>query len=136
MIRIDRSQFTRLVTQGLRLLLPSVLLLLCVQFAQAATNTASAGATWAAATWSLGHVPTSSEDAVINSGVNLTIGTAAVCGSLAIGNATGSNTTLTIGSGGSLVISGTTGNLTLNPSVKSNNYTLAVGAQTLQVNGT
>ena len=81
-------------------------------------------------------MPNSSEDVIINSGVNLTIGTAAVCGSLAIGNATGSNTTLTIGSGGSLVISGTTGNLTLNPSVKSNTYTLAVGAQTLQVDGT
>src|SRR5437867_4964323 len=80
-----------------------------------ATNTASAGTTWAGATWSLGHIPTSSEDAVINSGVNLTIGTAAVCGSLAIGNATATATTLTIGAGGSLVVSGTTGNLSINP---------------------
>jgi hypothetical protein len=113
------------------------LMLLCWHSqATAATNTASAGTTWAGATWSLGHVPTSGEDAVINSGVNLTIGTAAVCGSLAIGNATASNTTLTIGSGGSLVISGTTGNLTLNPGIKSNTFTLNVGTQTLQVNGT
>jgi hypothetical protein len=102
----------------------------------AATNTASAGATWAGATWSLGHVPTSSEDAVINSGVNLTIGTAAVCGSLTIGNATATATTLTIGAGGSLVISGTTGNLAINPNAAAVNMTLAVGAQTLTVNGT
>jgi len=101
----------------------------------AATNTASAGATWAGATWSLGHVPTSSEDVVINSGINLTIGTAAVCGSLTIGNATATATTLTIGAGGSLVISGTTGNLSINPSAKAVNMTLAVGAQTLTVAG-
>ena len=69
--------------------------------AMAVTNTATAGATWAAATWSQGHVPTSSEDVVINSGINLTIGTAAVCGSLTIGNATATATTLTIGAGGS-----------------------------------
>jgi fibronectin-binding autotransporter adhesin len=113
------------------------LVLLCWNSnAMAATNTATAGTTWAGATWSLGHVPTSSEDAVINSGVNLTIGTAAVCGSLTIGNATGANTTITIGSGGSLVISGTTGNLTINPSVKNNAYKLDVGARTLQVDGT
>jgi hypothetical protein len=81
-------------------------------------------------------VPTSSEDVVINSGVNLTIGTAAVCGSLAIGNATATATTLTIGAGGSLVVSGTTGNLAINPSAKAVNMTLAVGAQTLTVAGT
>jgi hypothetical protein len=103
--------------------------------AMAATNTASAGATWAGATWSLGHVPTSSEDVVINSGINLTIGTAAVCGSLAIGNATSTATTLTIGAGGSLVVSGTTGNLSINPSARTVNMTLAVGAQTLTVAG-
>jgi hypothetical protein len=119
----------------LRLFLLCLLLSICVQVARAATNTASAGTTWAGATWSLGHVPTSGEDVVINSGVNLTIGTAAVCGSLTIGNATGSNTTLTLGSGGGLVIGGTTGNLTLNPGVKSNTYTLAVGTQTLRVDG-
>jgi fibronectin-binding autotransporter adhesin len=104
--------------------------------AMAATNTATAGTTWAGATWSLGHVPTSSEDAVINSGVNLTIGTAAVCGSLTIGNATATATTLTIGAGGSLVISGTTGNLSINPNATAVNMTLAVGAQTLTVDGT
>jgi fibronectin-binding autotransporter adhesin len=102
----------------------------------AATNTASAGSTWAGATWSLGHVPTSSEDAVINSGVNLTIGTAAVCGSLTIGNATATATTLTIGAGGSLVISGTTGNLSINPNNVNAAMTLAVGANTLTIAGT
>jgi hypothetical protein len=104
--------------------------------ARAATNTASAGATWAGATWSLGHVPTSGEDVVINSGVNLTIGTAAVCGSLTIGNATNTATTLTVGAGGSLVVSGTTGNLSINPSAVNSAMTLAAGAQTLTVNGT
>jgi fibronectin-binding autotransporter adhesin len=112
------------------------LMLLCWNSnAMAATNTATAGTTWAGATWSLGHVPTSSEDAAINSGVNLTIGTAAVCGSLTIGNATATATTLTIGAGGSLVVSGTTGNLSINPSAKAVNMTLAVGAQTLTVAG-
>lgn len=111
------------------------LVLLCWHTkAMAATNTASSGSTWALANWSLGHVPTASEDAVIN-GVNLTIGTAAVCGSLIIGNGN-SNTTLTIGAGGSLVISGTTGNLTLNSSGANKTFTLNVGAQTLQVGGT
>jgi len=80
-------------------------------------------------------VPTSSEDAVINSGVNLTIGTAAVCGSLTIGNVTATATTLTIGAGGSLVVSGTTGNLSINPNAVGVNMTLAVGAQTLTVAG-
>ena len=69
---------------------------------------------------SQGHVPTAAEDAVINSGVNLTVGTGAVCGSLTIGNATTTNTTLTLGAGGSLVISGTTGNLTFNPNGVNN----------------
>ena len=105
------------------------------QSAQAATNTASAGTTWEAATWSLGHVPTASEDAVINSGINLSINSAAVCGSLTIGNATATATTLTIASG-SLTISGTTGNLSINPSAKAVNMTLAVGANTLTVAGT
>jgi fibronectin-binding autotransporter adhesin len=104
--------------------------------AMAVTNTATAGTTWAGATWSQGHVPTSSEDVVINSGVNLTIGTAAVAGSLTIGNATATATTLTIGAGGSLVISGTTGNLSINPNATAVNMTLAVGAQTLTVGGT
>ena len=53
---------------------------------QAATNTATAGTTWARATWSWVWARTNqSDDAIINSGVNLTIGTAAVCGSLTIG---------------------------------------------------
>jgi hypothetical protein len=109
-------------------------LFVCAIHASAATNTASAGTTWEAATWSLGHVPTSSEDAVINSGINLSINSAAVCGSLTIGNATSSVTTLTIASG-SLTISGTTGNLSINPSAVGQNMTLAVGANTLTVAG-
>jgi fibronectin-binding autotransporter adhesin len=108
----------------------------CLADIKAVTNTASAGASWAAATWSQGHVPLSSEDVVINSGVNLTIGTAAACGSLTIGNATSSVTTLTIGAGGTLTISGTTGNLRFNPSNVNQAFTLAVGARTLSVAGT
>ena len=106
---------------------------------QAQTNTASAGTTWAAATWSLGHVPTNADDAVINSGVNLTIGTAAVCASLTIGNATATATTLTVGAGGSLSVTtagGGTGNLTINPSNVTVDMTLAVGAQSATIDGT
>ncbi len=103
----------------------------------AATNTATAagGGTWASATWNLGHIPLASEDAVINSGINLSVGTAAVCGSLTIGNATVSNTTLTIAGGGSLTVSGTTGNLVFNPNNVNRTFTLAVGAQSLSVSG-
>ncbi|MBI4811151.1 MAG: hypothetical protein HY800_06895, partial [Ignavibacteriales bacterium] len=100
------------------------------------TNTASAGTTWEGATWSLGHVPLASEDAVINSGINLTINSNAVCGSLTIGNATVSATTLTINAGFSLTISGTTGNLTINPSNVNAAMTLAVGTNVLTVAGT
>ena len=146
MIRRAKTPSIRNDPTFVKLTIPRRLLFLCAVLplillcwnskAMAATNTASAGTTWAGATWSLGHVPTSSEDAVINSGVNLTIGTAAVCGSLTIGSATATATTLTIGSGGSLVISGTTGNLSINPSGTAVNMTLAVGAQSLTVNGT
>ncbi len=106
---------------------------------QAQTNTASAGATWAGATWSLGHVPTNTENAVINSGVNLTIGTAAVCASLTIGNATATATTLTVGAGGSLNVTtagGGTGDLTINPSAVNRAMTLAVGARSATIDGT
>jgi hypothetical protein len=106
-------------------------------FAQ--TNTASAGTTWAGATWSLGHVPTTSENAVINSSVNLTIGTAAVCGSLTIGNTTATATTLTVGSGGSLNVTtsgGLTGNLRINPNNVNRAMTLAVGTQSATIDGT
>lgn len=104
--------------------------------ASAVTNTASAGTTWEAATWSQGHVPLAAEDAVINSGINLTINSAAVCGSLTIGNTTVTATGLTINAGYSLTISGTTGNLTLNPSNVNVAMTLIVGANTLTVAGT
>jgi hypothetical protein len=107
--------------------------------AQAQTNTASGGTTWAGATWSLGHIPTNTENVVINSGVNLTIGTAAVCASLTIGNATVSTTTLTVGTGGSLSVTtagGGTGNLRINPNNVNRAMTLAVGAQSATIDGT
>jgi hypothetical protein len=101
--------------------------------AHAQTNTASGGGTWAGATWSLGHIPTITENVVINSGVNLTIGTAAVCANLTIGSATSSTTTLTVGAGGSLNV---TGNLRLNPSNVNRAMTLAVGTQSATIAGT
>lgn len=101
----------------------------------AVTNKATAGTTWTAATWSQGHVPLSSEDVVIKSGVNLTINTAAVCGSLTIGDGTNRATTLTIQTGGSLAISGTSGNLIFNPNNVNRTFTLSVGAGTLSVAG-
>ena len=102
------------------------------------TATAAGGGTWATATWSAG-VPTNADDAIINSGVNLTIGTAAVCASLTIGNTTATTTTLTVGAGGSLSVTtagGGTGNLTINPSNVNVAMTLAVGAQSATIDGT
>ena len=125
-----------LLTPGARLLfLPLLMVIWCAHATYGATNTASAGTTWEGATWSLGHVPTASEDAVINSNLNLTINSNAVCGSLAIGNATNNTTTLTINSG-SLTINGTSGNLSINPSGVNSPMTLAVGANALTVAGT
>ena len=87
MIPISQLRIPRILTQSAWLLRPLLLTLVFgAHSAQAATNTASAGTTWEGATWSLGHVPTSAEDAVINSGVNLSINSNAVCGSLAIGS--------------------------------------------------
>jgi hypothetical protein len=107
---------------------------------QAITTTATAvgGGTWATATWSAG-VPTNADDAVINSGVTLTIGTAAVCASLTIGNATNSNTTLTVGAGGSLSVTtagGGTGNLVINPNNLGRTMRLAVDTRSATIEGT
>jgi hypothetical protein len=107
---------------------------------QAATCTATGGTNWATATWSgCTGPPTNADDAIINSGINLTITTAAVCGSLTIGS-TRNNTTLTVGSGGSLSVTtagGRTGNLSINPGGYTNRtYTLAVGTQSATIDGT
>src|SRR5436190_21505321 len=134
MIRSNRLRIP-VLTRSARLLLPFLVVLLWSAHSQAATNTASAGTTWEAATWSLGHVPTAAEDAVINSGLTLTINSNAVSGSLTIGSGTNIATTLTINSG-SLTISGTTGNLSINPSAVNSAMTLAVGAHALTVAGT
>ena len=113
-----------------------MLLLVGVGRISAVTNTATAaGVSWATATWTQGHIPLATEDVVINSGVNITITSAAVCGSLSLGNGTNAVTTLTIGAGGSLVVSGTTGNLAINPLNVASNFTIAVGAQSINVAG-
>ena len=115
-----------------------VLVLLSGAEVQAVTTTATAGSNWATATWSAG-VPTNADDAVINSGVNLTITTAAVCASLTIGNATATTTTLAVGTGGSLSVTtagGGTGNLTVNPGNVNVAMTLNVGTQSATIEGT
>jgi len=107
--------------------------------ALAAAKVASAGANWATATWTPAGVPTSGDTCTINSGVNLSVTTAAVCGSLALGSVVGSNTTLTLGAGGSLNITssgGQSGNLVLNPGNVGSTFTIAAATQTLTVDGT
>ncbi|MBL7893610.1 MAG: hypothetical protein JNL63_13335, partial [Bacteroidia bacterium] len=118
-----------------------ILLFIALLFAEintlrATTNTASAGATWSGATWSLGHVPLSTEDVVINSGINLNIDIAAVCGSLTIGDATSLATTVTLGASGSIAINGTSGNLIFNPSNVNQAFVLDIATRTLSVSGT
>lgn len=107
----------------------------------AAVRTASANGNWnSTATWGGAAVPTSADTCIINSGVAVTVNTAgATCGSLTIGNATNSNTTLTLASPGTLSITtagGQSGNLVFNPSNRNSTFTLAVATSVLTVEGT
>jgi hypothetical protein len=109
-------------------------------WAVAKTVTAVGGGTWATATWAPVGVPGNADTCTINSGINLSIDTAAVCGSLDFGNATNATTTLTLAAGGSLNITsagGQSGNLGFNPNGNIlQTLTIAVGAQTMTVDGT
>jgi len=113
------------------------ILLLCLASTtvKAVTNTATAvgGGTWATATWSAGHIPLVTEDVVINSAVPLTINTAAVCNSLTLGSATSTATTLTLGAGGSLAV---TGNVIFNPFNENKAFIIDVASRTMTIGGT
>ena len=75
----------------------------------AQTRTASVPGLWSnTATWGGQSVPTSANDVIINTGVTVTIGAAATCGSLTI-NGTGGITTVGNAAAVALTVAGTTG---------------------------
>src|SRR4051812_12890468 len=91
-----------------------------IQNAQAVTITAKTGSTsWSStASWTPARIPNSTDEVLIPSGVNLTITTSAVCGSLTIGTTDSIATTLTLGTGGALNVTtanGGSGNVIINP---------------------
>jgi hypothetical protein len=108
-------------------------------WAVAKRATAAGGGTWATATWAPAGVPAAGDTCTINDAVNLTVTTAAVCGSLAIGDNSGSgNATLTLTTG-SLDITtagGQSGNVVFDPAASGNTYTIVAATQTVTIRGT
>ena len=133
-IFISETSFaSTVISKGKRQLITTILSLFSVITFAVTTNTMTAGTKWETGTWSQSHVPLLTEDVVINSGLTLTINSAAVCASLTLGNSTNSNSSVTInGSSYSLHIYD---DVSINPSGKSKTYTLAAGAGTLTIDG-
>ncbi|WP_153802434.1 T9SS type A sorting domain-containing protein [Paludibacter jiangxiensis] len=107
----------------------AVMLLFVVSFMQGVTRTASVSGNWSnTATWGGAAVPTSSEDVVVNNGINVNVDVNAACKSLSI--ASGNKSSY-------LTISGTckldvSGSITINAgSGSGNNKYIAVGSGTL-----
>lgn len=96
----------------------------------AVTKTVSSGTTWQTAVWSPAGIPTSSDDVFISAST-FTVNGAAVCGSLTLNSTAATTVTIT----GSLVISGTTGNLDINPADNRKRYTINVGSNSLSIAG-
>ena len=96
-------------------------------------NILSAGTTWESGTWSFGRVPTSSEDAQVNSGLTVTVNSAAVCNKLTLGNSTNAAASLSVNNTYSLTING---DLLMNPSNLSQTFTLDANQGTLTIAGT
>ena len=102
--------------------------------ASAVTKTAVATGNWsAAATWSPSGVPASGDDVIIKGGFTVTVDGTYTCRNLNVGDATASNATLTANASGNLTI---TGDVQINPSNRSNTFTLDAGAGVVSINGT
>jgi hypothetical protein len=96
-------------------------------------NILSAGTTWESGTWSFGRVPAASEDAQVNSGLTVTVNTAAACNKLMLGNSTNAGTTLTVENSASLTVNG---DLLMNPSNLNQTVTLFADEGALTIAGT
>ena len=125
----------------LKLILASLLLVLLVMMTthgKAATNTMLSNGAWETpANWSRGSVPSNSDDVVIPGDIVVSINSAAVCGSLTIGDA-GAASTISITGSNSLTITtagGGNGNLYFNPNNNSELYQINVNAGSLTVEG-
>jgi hypothetical protein len=113
------------ILKGKRLLLTTILFLFSV-FTFAVTNTMTAGTTWEGGTWSLSHVPLSTEDVIINSDLILTINSAAVCNSLEL---------LGDGNNSSVTINGASCSLTVGGAITINRITHINKSNILAVDG-
>ncbi len=125
----------------LKLILTGLLLMLLVIISthgKAATNTMLNSGTWETpANWSRGSVPSNSDDVVIPGDIVVTINSAAVCGSLTIGDL-GAASTISISGSNSLTITtagGGNGNLYFNPNNNTELYQINVNAGSLTVEG-
>jgi hypothetical protein len=93
-----------------------------------ANRTASASGNWnSTSTWGGSSVPVAGDVVTINSGVVVTISTAATCASITINNS-GATTGITLNTGGSLTVSGA---ITLNAPSNAGTTTVAVSSFTL-----
>lgn len=102
--------------------------------ASAVTKTAVATGNWSAsATWSPSGVPASGDDVIIKGGFTVTVDGTYTCRNLNVGDATASNATLTANASGNLTI---TGDVQINPSNRTNTFTLDAGAGVVNINGT
>ncbi|WP_155975681.1 T9SS type A sorting domain-containing protein [Daejeonella oryzae] len=112
-----------------------IIFLLCAFNAKSQTNTMTAGIDWNSGTWSLGHIPLSSENAVINAGLSVQITTPAVCATLQINNSTNNtSTSVTINAGQTLTVGAGTGAITIGSASAMGNGN--INSTSLIVNGT
>jgi hypothetical protein len=110
------------------------LIFLMPQLASATIKTSVATGNWSAGgTWSGGTIPASGDTVVIHGGNTVTVNGAYTCKNLNVGDATSSNTTLTITTGNSLTI---TDEIRINPNNLNRTYIMDAGAGTLNINGT
>lgn len=126
---------------SLKLLLTSLLLFILVLIGAngfaATTTLLNSGAWELPGNWSTGSVPNSADDVIIPGNVTVTISSAAVCGSLSIGDG-GLSSTLSITGTNSLLVTtsgGRNGNIYVNPNNNIELYQINVNAGSLTVEG-